>query len=192
MLTETTQPYTNDTHDAYADPSVSHISSTPPAPMQPDAVASPRRPTLAPDVQLLGVLPGTGFKEQQWLVQRGDRFIQITEVLYRILEQANGDQDVERIAAAVSLAIDRMVSPEQIAQLVQTRLIPLRLVVPAHMSSSPNEAPSIATPPSALQLNLRLKVLGPQYIEPITRVLQILYAPPLLFPLLVAAVAAQW
>ncbi|HEX8036256.1 MAG TPA: hypothetical protein VF510_20530 [Ktedonobacterales bacterium] len=192
MVTETTQPYTNDTHDAYADPSLAHTASTPPAATQPAAVAAPRRPALAPDVQLLGVLPSTGFKDRQWLVQRGNRFIQITEVLYRTLEQVDGNNDLDQIAAGVCVAIDRTVTPEQIAQLVHTRLIPLRLVAPVGMPTSADKPPSMAMPPSALQLNLRLKVLGPQYIEPITRVLQILFAPPLLFPLLVAAVAAQW
>lgn len=198
MVTETTHLQTRDAFvvwDAHAVP-VPTAANMPPAPPSaatsgPDA--SPQHPTLAAGVQLLGLLPNTGFKDRQWLIQRGDRFIQITEVLYRILEQTDGTHDLDEIATAVSLAIDRVVTPEQVMQLIQARLIPLRLVtVETDTIAVPAAAPATAAPPLALQLNLRLKVLGPRYIEPITRVLQLLYTPLLFFPLIVAAFAAQW
>jgi len=56
------------------------------------AAEEPKRFTLAPNVQLLGEMQGTGFEDRQWLIQHGDEFLQVTELLYRILEQANGER----------------------------------------------------------------------------------------------------
>ncbi len=39
-----------------------------------------------PQVQLCGTLPASGFAAPLWLVQRDDKFLQLTDVRYRILE----------------------------------------------------------------------------------------------------------
>ncbi|HKH11272.1 MAG TPA: hypothetical protein VKA73_09025, partial [Rubrobacter sp.] len=62
-------------------------------------VEVPEYPTLAPDVELLGEMRETGFKESQWLARRGDRFIQLTELLYRVAEVADGGSTHEEMAA---------------------------------------------------------------------------------------------
>jgi hypothetical protein len=38
----------------------------------------PDRPALAPNVQLIGEMQGTGFVDRQWLVMRNDQFVQVT------------------------------------------------------------------------------------------------------------------
>src|SRR5215217_5948394 len=59
-----------------------------PEPNRPSAMPRiPERPVLAPNVELVGELRGTGFEDRQWLVQRDGRFIQLTELFYRIAEQ---------------------------------------------------------------------------------------------------------
>ena len=47
----------------------------------------PDRPQRAPQVQLCGQLTASGYAATQWLVQRDDKFLQLTDVLYHILEQ---------------------------------------------------------------------------------------------------------
>src|SRR3989442_8119125 len=70
---------------------------------QPAAVVDvPERPARSRDVQLVGEMPGTGFADRQWLVQRDGHFIQLTELLYPIAEHANGDRTLEQIAAPVT------------------------------------------------------------------------------------------
>ena len=64
-------------------------------------VQTDERPALAPDVELVGEFQGTGFAEPQWLVRRGDRFVQLTELLYRIAEQADGRRTVEEIVTVL-------------------------------------------------------------------------------------------
>ncbi len=49
------------------------------------------RPELTPNIRLMGEMQGTGSKERQRLVQRGDRIVQVTKLLYRIAEQADGN-----------------------------------------------------------------------------------------------------
>src|ERR687888_307265 len=103
---------------------------------QPGAVLEvPERPALAPDVQLLGEMQDSGFRERQWLVLRGSQFIQLTELLYRVAEQIDGERTLEEIGARVTEATNWIVSADHVRRLIQTKLIPLRLVATAHGQS---------------------------------------------------------
>jgi putative peptide zinc metalloprotease protein len=145
----------------------------------------PERPALAPDVQLVGEMPETGFTERQWLVKRGDRFMQLTELLYRVVEQMDGERTLEEIAERVTESTEWLVSADNVRQLIQIKLIPAGLIAPAGDSAVP---PRGGRTPSPLALNMRMKTIGPRVIDPITRVLQFLYAPPVLIPVLIAIV----
>lgn len=143
---------------------------------------------LASDVQLMGEMQGTGFKDRQWLIQRGEKFIQVTEILYRVAEQANGEKGLEEIAAGVTAATDWSVGAEDVKHLIQTKLIPLGLIVTADgfLVAAQEER-------SPLQIGMRRRALSRQHIEPIARVIQFLFAPPILIPLLLTiTVAYSW
>jgi putative peptide zinc metalloprotease protein len=147
------------------------------------------RPRLAPDAELVGELLGSGFADQQWLIRRDGRYIQLTELLYRVAEQANGERSIEEIAERVTAATDWAVEAEHVEWLIQAKLMPLGLV-------TATQDPTEARPPegvSPLQVRLRAKTIGPRVIDPITAVLQTLYAPPILVPMLMAiAIAHVW
>ncbi len=96
-----------------------------------DAAEVPERPMLAPNVQLVGELRETGFKDRQWLVQRDGQFVQLTELLYRVVEQANGEQTLEEIAAGVTQSTDWLVSADNVRQLIQAKLLPMGLIAAA-------------------------------------------------------------
>ena len=142
------------------------------------------RPALAPDVQLLGEMPGTGFVDRQWLLRRHDRFIQVTELLYRIAECMTGERTLPQIAAAVSDSTEWTVTADQVRQLVHTRLVPLGLV-----AGSATLAPA-PRPRSPLQIAARRTLLGPRALAALAGPLQVLYAPAVLVPLLLLSVAA--
>jgi putative peptide zinc metalloprotease protein len=151
-------------------------------------VGVPQRPALAPDVQLMGEMQGTGFKDRQWLIQRGGRFIQVTELLYRVAEHANGENALEKIAAGVTASTDWSVNAEDVKHLIETKLIPLGLIANADGTVIAGREER-----SALQIGMRKRALGPRHIEPIARATQFLFAPPILIPLLLAiAVAYSW
>src|SRR5262245_48260108 len=83
------------------------------------------RPILAAHVQLIGEMPETGFTERQWLLQRDGRFVQVTELLYRIAEYADGKHTLTEIAEAVTQSTAWMVDAADVRQLLQYKLIPL-------------------------------------------------------------------
>lgn len=152
----------------------------------------PQHPTLAPGVQLIGELPESGFKDRQWLIQRDGQFIQVTELLYRIAEQANGQRTLEEIAAEVTAATAWIVSPDNVRQLIQAKLVPLEIIGPsARTARAQHSAVRRSRSRSPLAFTVRLKVLSPRLIDPITGLLQGLYAPPILVPLLLLIVIAH-
>ncbi len=152
------------------------------------AVAVPERPTLAPGVELSGMMGEGGFREQQWLILRGDRFIQVTALLYHLAEQLDGEKDLEQIAAALSAAIDRRVSPANVRQLLAQKLIPLGLVPDATGAVAETGSGGVRS----LRVNMKMLRIPPRAIDPFTAVLHRLYWPPLLVAVLVIGLAAQW
>ncbi len=148
-------------------------------------------PALAPGVQLVGEMLDSGFQERQWLVQRDGQFIHLTELLYRVLEQADGKRTVNEIAGGVTEATEWIISADQVRQLVQ-KLIPLGLIAsPVSAETSPRRSDGEAILRSPLAVNMRMFMLSPRMIDPITKVLQFLYAPPIMILLLVIATIAH-
>src|SRR6266508_5771573 len=96
-----------------------------PAP-QPEHVHT--RPALGPRVQLMGAMQGTGYQDQQWLIDRDGRFLQVTELLYRVAEQADGSRALEDIAARVTATTDWSVSADNVRQLIEQKLVPLGVI----------------------------------------------------------------
>jgi putative peptide zinc metalloprotease protein len=155
----------------------------------------PDRPVLAPNVQLIGELKESGFKDRQWLIQRDGQFIQLTELLYHVAEQANGEHTLEEIAASVTEATEWLVSPDNVRQIVQTKLIPMRLVATVDGSVAPRGggANNEERQRSPLAVNMHMKMISPRIIGPIARGLQFLHAPPVLIPILIIiAIAHGW
>lgn len=151
----------------------------------------PKRPTLAPNIELVGELQGSGFKDPQWLIQRSDRFIQVTEILYRVAEQMDGEHTLEEIAEGVTESTEWMVSTDNVRQIIQDKLIPLGLVTTVSNSSDLSHDGEHSGTRSSLSVNLRAQVIGPHIIDPITKVLQVLFAPLVLIPTLIAIVFAH-
>ncbi|GAC1443502.1 MAG: hypothetical protein NVSMB52_01980 [Chloroflexota bacterium] len=126
-------------------------------------------------------------------MQRNGQFVQLTELLYRVAEQVDGQRDLDQIAEGVSQAIDRAVSADNVRQLVSSKLIPLGLVAKADGSVVEQTAPDgSAATRSPLQINMRVRALSPRFINPFTALLQNLFWPPVLIVTLLIAGAAQF
>ena len=156
-----------------------------------DQVEVPERPALAAGIELIGEMRGTGFVDSQWLVKRGDRFLQLTELLYRVAEQTNGERTLEEIAAEITESGDRLVTADNVRLVVE-------MLIPAGIVAAGDRSPAIAQAirerearPSPLGLGLRMRAVGPRIIDPIASVLQYLFVPPVLVAALVAAVLAH-
>jgi putative peptide zinc metalloprotease protein len=146
-------------------------------------------PEREPDIELVGEMQETAFQDRQWLIKRGGHFLQVSELLYRVAEQADGRHTLREIATAVTDATEWIVTDAHVRQIIETKLIPLGVIA---ATGDDEHQPRPPRPPSPLLLNLRTKVLGPRVIDPVTAVLQHLYAPILLVPLLAVAAIAHW
>src|SRR5215510_14781194 len=137
---------------------------------EPAAFVVPDRPALATNVELIGELRDSGFEDRQWLIRRDGRFIQVTELLYRVAEHSDGTHTLEDIAASVTAATAWIVSADDVRRLLEVKLIPLALVTPANPSVT-RPAPNRRR--SSLQIRLRRPLLGPGSLDRITRVHQV-------------------
>ena len=146
------------------------------------------RPRLAPNVEPVGELMGSGFRDRQFLVLRNGRFLQVTELLYRVAEQVDGRRTLAEIAARVSERMDRWVSADQVRHVLTKTLIPRGLIASAAGRPIPQRSDELRSP---MAINVRMKMVGPRVVDPLARVLQPLYAPPILIPVLIAVAAAH-
>src|ERR671936_1998919 len=96
-----------------------------------------QHPQRAANVALAGGLAGSAYTEQQWLVQRGDRYLQLTEILYRIAELADGTHTPEDIAVLVSAMTRREISADDVRTLVAEKLDPAGIIASAAAASLP-------------------------------------------------------
>src|SRR3989337_391622 len=152
----------------------------------------PEYPVLASGVELVGEMEETGFEERQWLVRRGERFLQLSELLYRVAGQADGESTHEEMAEGVTRSTDWLVSAENVRKLLQSKLLPLGIVAPAEDSALRDVRAGERTA-SLLRVNGRTRLLDPSTIDLTTKVLQILFTPLILVPvLLVVGLAHVW
>jgi len=140
----------------------------------------------------MGAMQGTGYQDQQWLIDRDGRFLQVTELLYRVAEQADGSRALEDIAARVTATTDWSVSADNVRQLIEQKLVPLGVIAaPGDPRSAQDRASRAGKGRSPLELGMRARVLGPRIIAPIAKFLRHLHAPPLVVPVIAGAVAAH-
>jgi putative peptide zinc metalloprotease protein len=111
-------------------------------------------PRLPAGLELLGEFKGSGFREPQYLVRRADgQVIQLSGLLYAVVQSADGGRDLEAIAAAVRRDTGRGVRAEHVRFLVEQRLRPLGVLAGSEESTS---KPKRADPPLALKFRFPL------------------------------------
>lgn len=151
----------------------------------------PERPARAGDVHLRGQMQGTGFTEHQWLVERQGRFLQLTGLLYRILELADGRRTSAEIAEELTESTEWLVTPADVRHLLQTKLVPAGLVLPKDGVVATSTRPTASALGAPLRVNARTKLIGPGALDAIAKRLQVLFAPPILIPMLLLIAAAH-
>ncbi len=151
----------------------------------------PERPALAPNIVLSGAMEESGFAEPQWMVQRDGQFIHLTELLYHVVEQVDGKRALDEIAGRLSEQIDRQVTADNVRQLIGGKLIPLGIVAGADGAAVNAGAAGEGVARSPLKINMKTKVLPRGLITPLTKVLKILFFPPILLAVLLVCFAAQ-
>src|SRR5829696_8273075 len=83
---------------------------------------------LAPGVRLIGEMDGSGYAHSQFLAERDGSVVLLSELLYRVAEQAERPRSVEQIASGVTDATRWHLTPGDVHRVLETKLRPLGLV----------------------------------------------------------------
>jgi putative peptide zinc metalloprotease protein len=146
-------------------------------------------PRLAPGVKLAGELEDTGYATQQWIAERDGAFVQLTELLYRALEQVDGTRSIEAIAKGLSEKMQRPYTADNARRLLQ-KLVPLGLVVDAQGNAAPPPE-GASTLRGPLAINLKMALIPPEVANAIVRPFTLLYFPPVLIAVVLLALAGH-
>ncbi len=140
-------------------------------------------PVRAAGVQLIGEAKGSGYKEAPSLVRRSDgQTIQLTRLLYLVLEAIDGQRGPEEIAGHASDSFGRLVSAENVRTLITSQLLPLGLLRLADGSE-----PAVKKSNPLLGMRFRYSVTDPDRTRKITAPFATLFN-----PLIVVAVTAAF
>ena len=142
----------------------------------------------ASGVELLGEVPGSGYRRPPALARRGDgQVVTLTPLLHSVLAAVDGRRTVAEVAARVSEAAQRLVRPEDVRQLVDASLRPLGL-----LRLADGREPEVRRANPLLALRLRRAVTDPAVTRRLTTPFAVLFSPLVVVPVVLAfgAVAA--
>ncbi|MGP0222045.1 hypothetical protein [Paenarthrobacter sp. NCHU4564] len=170
-----------------------HTSALPgenalPEKQQPDLANVPELPVLADGVQLLGETKGSGYREPPSLVRRADgQVLQLTSLLFMVLEASNGTRTLDEIAAEVTPRFGKHVTAGNVAALMASHLLPLGLLQLADGSQ-----PGLKRADPLLGMRFRFTVTDPSMTRRLTAPFAILFHPFIVFAVTAAFLAACW
>src|SRR5687768_2101442 len=143
----------------------------------------------AAGVELLGEVPGSGYRRPPALARRGDgQVLQLTPLLYQLLEAVDGRRTVDEVAEVVSGSSGRLVGGADVRQLVAASLRPLGLLRLADGSE-----PELRRSDPLLALRFRRVVTDPAVTRRLTAPFAVLFTPLLLVPVVLAfGVISGW
>ncbi len=142
-------------------------------------------PERVDGVQLLGEMEGSGYHRPPALVRRPDgQVLQLTPLLYLVLEAADGGRSLAEIGAAVGARSGRSISGEDVRTLVDAHLRPLGLVRLAD-----GTAPELRRSDPLLGLKPRFAVTDPATTRRLTDPFRWLFHPAVVTAVVAAFVA---
>jgi putative peptide zinc metalloprotease protein len=143
------------------------------------------RPKLAEGLDLIGEFEDSGFKEPQFIARRADgQVIQLTQLLYQVAAEADGERDLEEIAERVSEASGRGVSADNVGFLIEKRLRPLGVLAARDGSS-----PQVKRADPLLALKFRAALVPERLVNALTTIFRPLFWPPVVLLMLAGIVA---
>lgn len=145
-------------------------------------------PALADGVQLLGETKGSGYKQAPSLIRRADgQTIQLTRLLYLVLEAVDGRRGLEEIAAHAGTAAGKPISAANVRTLIDQQLLPLGLLRLADGSQ-----PEVRKANPLLGMKFRYSVTDPERTRKITAPFAALFNPLIVAAVTVAFLAICW
>jgi putative peptide zinc metalloprotease protein len=148
----------------------------------------PHVPTRADGVQLIGRSQGSGYREPPSLVRRADgQTLQLTPLLYAVLEAVDGRRTDEDIARHASEASGRLISAGNVRTLIDSQLLPLGLLRLADGSQ-----PEVRKADPLLGMRFRYTVTDPERTQRITTPFATLFNPLIVVAVTAAFLASCW
>ncbi|HVL51079.1 MAG TPA: hypothetical protein VM754_06235, partial [Actinomycetota bacterium] len=136
-------------------------------------------------MELLGEDEGSGFKEGRFLIRRRDgQIIQLTKLVYLVVEEIDGQRSLREIAERVSDRYGRTVSPDNVKTLIDNNLRRDGVVV-----GPDGKVPDLQKPDPLLALKLRCTLVPPRAVNVIAGLLRPLFWPPVIVAVLIGLVA---
>jgi putative peptide zinc metalloprotease protein len=160
-----------------------------PAPTSAPATPPAAPPVLAPGVELLGELSGSGYRRTPGLVRRGDgQTLQVTPLLYQLLGLVDGRRGHTELAEALGRAAECVADPDDIAYLLEEKLRPLGVLQEADGSTL-----SVKKANPLLALRLKFVITDPELTRRVTSPFARLFRTGVVLPItLVFLLAAYW
>jgi putative peptide zinc metalloprotease protein len=162
-----------------------------------DDVPSSSRPvTSAPTgvlaradgVELIGEMVGSGYRRPPALVRRSDgQTIQLTPLLYQVLEAVDGHRSVDEVAAEVSSKQGRTVTADNIRTLADKQLKTLGLLV-----KDDGTQPEVRKSNPLLALKFKYAVTDPERTRRLTAPFARLFNPVIVIAVLAAFAGVCW
>ena len=129
-------------------------------------------PVRSSGLELIGEIPGSGYKEAPSLVRRGDgQVMTLTPLLYAVLSAVDGRRDHGEIAAVVGPAIGRQVTAENVQTLCE------RLRTLGALRRADGSEPTLKRTNPLLALRFRYVVSDPSVTNRVTAPFAWLFAP---------------
>lgn len=142
-------------------------------------------PTRVDGVQLIGEMVGSGYRTPPALVRRRDgQVLQLTPLLYLVLQATDGRRTGAEIAELVGRALGRGMTEADVATLLDGHLRPLGLVRQADGTE-----PELKRSDPLLGLKLRVQATDPRTTRRLTDPFRVLFRPLIALVVLVAFVA---
>ena len=152
---------------------------------QPGSAAPPRALARAEGLELLGEVSGSGYKEGARLARRADgQMVQLPPLMYGLLEEVDGERDVQALAAAMSERLGRRLQAAHVVKIGE------KLAAQGLLAGFEDKAPPKSNP----LLSLRWKVLftDPRITRAITRPFELLFRPWIVVPALLGFLVVCW
>ena len=142
-------------------------------------------PARVDGVQLIGEMVGSGYRTPPSLVRRADgQVLQLTPLLYLVLEAVDGRRSYADIAELTSRAMSRRVTDADVRTLVDSHLRPLGLLRLADGSE-----PELRRSDPLLGLKFRVAVTDPRTTHRLTDPFRVLFRPMITTTVLIGFVA---
>ncbi len=166
----------------------------PPSPAGPPSSAATltgellENPVRADGVQLIGEAEGSGYRQAPSLVRRADgQTLQLTRLLYLVLEAVDGNRGLEDIARHASSGSGRLVSADNVRTLIDSQLLPMGLLRLADGSQ-----PEVRRADPLLGMRFRYTVTDPERTRKLTAPFAALFNPVIVAVVTAAFLAACW